>query len=191
MDFLELLAKEHSFREGGFSVLALLGLPEAAINGDDAIRTWHLQLVVDVAWPGVETVEGGAAEDHVVCTLERDHLEGYWLFTVIIFIAEGNLEGNGPKGLSLAARNHSIESDSTMAELGLGEAYLRQGFHVHDIQAAAAIHQTLGELIALDQGVNHHGIVSIWDVLWMIFAAPLHQHLGPSNILADFRHCGV
>jgi hypothetical protein len=46
MDFLELIAKEHSFREGGFSVLALLGLPKAAINGDDAIRTWHLQLVV-------------------------------------------------------------------------------------------------------------------------------------------------
>jgi hypothetical protein len=122
MDFHELLSKEHSFREGGFSILALLGLPEAAINGDDAIRTWHLQLVVDVARPGMETVEGRAAKDHVVCTLERDHLEGYWLFAVIILITKGNLEGNGPEGLSLAARNHSIESDSTMAELGLGKA---------------------------------------------------------------------
>jgi hypothetical protein len=122
MDFLELLTKEHRFREGGFSVLALLGLPEATINGDDTIRSWHLQLVVDVAWPGVETVEGRAAEDHVVCTFERDHLKGYGLFAVIVFIAEGNLEGNGPKGLSLVARNHSIESDSTMVELGLGEA---------------------------------------------------------------------
>jgi hypothetical protein len=37
MDFLELLAKEYCFREGGFSVLSLLGLPEAAINGDDAL----------------------------------------------------------------------------------------------------------------------------------------------------------
>jgi hypothetical protein len=122
MDFLELLTKEHRFREGGFSVLALLGLPEATINGDDTIRSWHLQLVVDVAWPGVETVEGRAAEDHVLCTLERDHLKCYGLFAVIIFIAEGNLEGNGPKGLSLAVRNHSIESDKTMADLGFGEA---------------------------------------------------------------------
>jgi hypothetical protein len=122
MDFFELLAKEHSFRECGLSIPALLGLPEAAINGDDAIWTWHLQLVVDVARSGMETVEGRAAEDHVVCTLERDHLEGYGLFAVIIFIAEGNLEGNGPEGLSLAAMNHSIESDSTMAELGLGKA---------------------------------------------------------------------
>jgi hypothetical protein len=70
----------------------------------------------------METAEGRAAEDYVVCTLERDHLKGYGLFVVIIFIAEGDLEGDGPEGLCLAARNHSIESDSTMAELGLGEA---------------------------------------------------------------------
>jgi hypothetical protein len=67
-------------------------------------------------------VESGAAKDHVVCTLERDHLKSYGLFAVVIFIAEGNLKGDGPEGLCLAARNHSIESDNTMAELGLGKA---------------------------------------------------------------------
>jgi hypothetical protein len=70
----------------------------------------------------MKAVESRAAKDHVVCTLERDHLKGYGLFTVIIFIAEGNLEGDGPEGLCLAARNHFTESDSTMAELGLGKA---------------------------------------------------------------------
>jgi hypothetical protein len=67
-------------------------------------------------------MESGAAEDHVVCTLERDHLKSYGLFAVVIFITKGNLEGDEPEGLCLAARNHSIESDSTMAELGLGKA---------------------------------------------------------------------
>jgi hypothetical protein len=88
----------------------------------------------------MEIVEGRAAEDHVVCTFEWDHLKGYGLFSVIFFTAEGNFEGNGPEGLSLVARNHSIESDSTMAELGLGKAELCQSLHVHDVQAAAAIH---------------------------------------------------
>jgi hypothetical protein len=78
-DFFEFLAEEHGFHEGGFSILALLGLPEAAINSDDTIRSWHLQLIIDVARPGMETVEGGAAKDHLVCTLERNHLEGYGL----------------------------------------------------------------------------------------------------------------
>jgi hypothetical protein len=32
MDFLELLSKEYCFREGGFSILALLGLPEAVLT---------------------------------------------------------------------------------------------------------------------------------------------------------------
>jgi hypothetical protein len=88
----------------------------------------------------MEAVEGGAAKDHVVCTFERDHLKGYRLFSVIFFTAEGNLEGDGPEGLSLATRNHSIKGDSTMAELGFGKAKLCQSFRVHDIQAAAAIH---------------------------------------------------
>jgi hypothetical protein len=43
----------------------------------------------------------------------------------------------------------------------------------------------------LGQGVDYHGIVSVRDVLWMIFAAPLHRHFGPSELLADFRHGGV
>jgi hypothetical protein len=88
----------------------------------------------------MEAVEGGAPEDHVVCTFERDHLKGYRLFSVIFFTAEGNLECDGPEGLSLAARNHSIEGDNTVAELGFGKAKFCQGFHVHDVQAAAAIH---------------------------------------------------
>jgi hypothetical protein len=69
----------------------------------------------------METVKSGAAEDHVVYTLERDYLEGYGLFSVVILITEVNLEGDGPEGLSLAARNHFVKSDNTMAELGLGE----------------------------------------------------------------------
>jgi hypothetical protein len=88
----------------------------------------------------MEAVEGGAAEDHVVGAFERDDLKGYGLFSVVFFTTEGNLEGDGPEGLSLATRNHSIKGDSTMAELGFGKAKLCQGFHVHDVQAAAAIH---------------------------------------------------
>jgi hypothetical protein len=70
----------------------------------------------------METLESRASKDHVVCTFEGNHLKGYRLFTEIVFIAEGDLEGYGPYGISLAAKNHSIETDNTMAELGLGEA---------------------------------------------------------------------
>jgi hypothetical protein len=44
----------------------------------------------------METVEGGAAENHVVCAFEGNHFKGYGPFTEITFITEGNLEGDGP-----------------------------------------------------------------------------------------------
>jgi hypothetical protein len=81
----------------------------------------------------MEAVEGGAPKDHVVSAFEWDHLEGYGLFSIVFLTTEGNLECDGPEGLSLAARNHSIKGDSTMAELGLGKAELCQSFHVHDV----------------------------------------------------------
>jgi hypothetical protein len=86
----------------------------------------------------MEAVEGRTTEDHVVCAFEWDYLKGYRLFTVIFLTTEGNLECDRPERLGLATRNYPIKGDRAMAELGLGEAKLRQSFHVHDVQAAAA-----------------------------------------------------
>jgi hypothetical protein len=88
----------------------------------------------------MEDVEGRATEDHVICAFERDYLKGYRLFMVIFLTTEGDLECDGPEGLGLATRNHSIEGDCAMAELGFGKAKFCQCFHVHDVQAATAIH---------------------------------------------------
>jgi hypothetical protein len=70
----------------------------------------------------METMEGGAAEYHMVRALKGHHLKSYGPFEEILFIAEGNLDSDVPQRFCLAARDHSIKSDSTMAELGLGEA---------------------------------------------------------------------
>jgi hypothetical protein len=78
-----------------------------------------------------------------------------------------------------------------MAELGFGKAKFCQSFHVHDVQATAAIHYAFGELITMDYRAYHHGVISIWDVLWMIVAALVHRYFGPSDVLADFWHGGV
>jgi hypothetical protein len=37
----------------------------------------------------------------------------------------------------------------------------------------------------MDYRAYHHGVISIWDVLWMIVAAPADRYFGPSDILAD------
>jgi hypothetical protein len=43
----------------------------------------------------------------------------------------------------------------------------------------------------MDYRAYHHGIIAIWDVLWMIIAALVHRYFGPSDVLADFWHCGI
>jgi hypothetical protein len=43
----------------------------------------------------------------------------------------------------------------------------------------------------MDYRAYHHGVISIWDVLWMIIAAPVHRYFGPSDVLADFWHGGI
>jgi hypothetical protein len=43
----------------------------------------------------------------------------------------------------------------------------------------------------MDYRAYHHGVISIWDMLWMIIAAPVHRYFGPSDILADFWHGGI
>jgi hypothetical protein len=43
----------------------------------------------------------------------------------------------------------------------------------------------------MDHRAYHHGIISLWDVLWMIIVALVHWYFRPSNILADFWHGGI
>jgi hypothetical protein len=76
----------------------------------------------------METVEGVVAKYHMVRDLEGYHLEGYRLFAEILFIAEGYLESDGSQRFRFVTRNHSIESDITMVELGLSEAKFGERF---------------------------------------------------------------
>ena len=43
----------------------------------------------------------------------------------------------------------------------------------------------------MDYRAYYHGVISIWDVFWVIFAAPVHWYFGPSDVLADFWHGGI
>jgi hypothetical protein len=43
----------------------------------------------------------------------------------------------------------------------------------------------------VDYRAYYHGVISIQDVLWVIFVAPVHRYFGPSDVLADFWHGGI
>ena len=72
------------------SFLALQSLLVVSGYGDHPIRTRNLELVVDVACPGVELVVCWPAKNHMVGTLEGHHLECDFLLAVVINITEGH-----------------------------------------------------------------------------------------------------
>jgi hypothetical protein len=43
----------------------------------------------------------------------------------------------------------------------------------------------------MDYGAYHHGVISIWDMLWVIISALVHRYFRPSDVLADFWHGGI
>jgi hypothetical protein len=43
----------------------------------------------------------------------------------------------------------------------------------------------------MDYRAYYHGVISIRDVLWVIFTAPVHRYFRPSDVLADFWHGGI
>jgi hypothetical protein len=55
---------------------------------------------------------------------------------------------------------HTLEYGGAMLKLCFRQIHLFQGLDVHDIEAASAVHESLCEFIAINQGVDDHGVAS-------------------------------
>ena len=83
---------------GDAVLLVVVGLFEAAFNGDDSLGARHLQLQVGVIRDGHEFGEAWLTQESVVDAEEVDHLKGEWLLAKIIRLAEDDAESDAPKG---------------------------------------------------------------------------------------------
>ena len=69
--------------------LTIVGSLDAAIDGDDPLWAEHLELQVGVVGDGHELCEARSTEEGVLDTREVNHLEGEWLLTEVVQLAEG------------------------------------------------------------------------------------------------------
>jgi hypothetical protein len=88
---------EHG-RLGNTILLAIVGLLEATLDGDDTLWARHLELEVAVVGDGHELGKARSIEDGVVDTGEVDDLKGGWLLTKVVRLAEGDVEPDAPEG---------------------------------------------------------------------------------------------
>ena len=89
---------------------------------------------------------------------EPNHLKGEGLSPIIELIPKGNGQIDLPKWHGLLPRHNAMERCSGWGEARPVDVHLIEHLGVHDVEAAASIHQYFGESLWADNWVNHKQI---------------------------------
>ena len=134
--------------------LALIGVLEGGADGDDTARSRHLQLQIGVVGDGHELCVAWTFQDGVVGSMEPDHLEGEGLCPIIGRIPKGDGQINLPKWHGLLSGHDAMEMCSGWADACSVDAHFVERLGIHDVEAAASIHQYFGEPLCADNQVD-------------------------------------
>ena len=100
---------------------------------------------------------------------EPNHLKGVGLSPIIELIPEGDGHIDLSQWLGLFSEHDAVERHSGWAEACPVDAHLVKRLGVHDVEAAASIHQHFGEPLCADDWVDHEQISSqLWDAFWVV-----------------------
>ena len=116
----------------------------------------------------------------MVGSVEPDHLKGKGLRPIIDWILEGDRKIDLPKWHDLLSRHDAVVRHPGRPDARSVKAHGIERFSVHDVEAAASIHQHLGESLRANDRVDHERI-SPW--LWM-----LSEWSFRSKVMADSDH---
>ena len=97
------------------------------------------------------------------------NVEGKGLSPVIGPIPESDGQIDLPQWHGLPTRHDAMERRSDGTEVRSVDAHLVERLGVHDVEAAASIHQYFGELLRANDRVDHERISPrMWDALRMV-----------------------
>ena len=108
---------------GGVVLLAVVGLLEVALDGDDSLWARHHELQVGVVGDGHELGEAQSIEEGVVNTGEVNHLKGEWLLAEVVRLAEGDVEKDAPEGHSFLPWDNPIAGRLARAQVAPRDAH--------------------------------------------------------------------
>ena len=89
---------------------------------------------------------------------ELDYLKGEGLSPIVGWIPKGDGQIDLPKWHDLLFRHDAVERRIGRSDVRSVDAHSIERLDVHDIEAAASIHQYLGEPLHADDRVNHERI---------------------------------
>jgi hypothetical protein len=167
---------------GDVVLLVAVGLLEAALDGDDPLRAGHLELEVGVVGDSHELGEAWSTEEAVVDTEEVNNLEGERLLAKVVWLAEGDVEPDAPEGHDFLPRHDPVEQRLAGAQAALRDAHLVEGGGVEYVEAAAPVHQHLGEARGAHDRADQEWVAPwMGDAIRMVFLGEGDGCLGPSE----------
>ena len=109
------------------------------------------------------------SQDGMVGSMEPDHLKGEGLRPIIGQISKGDGQIDLSKWHGLLSRHDAVERCSDWVESCLVDTHFVERLGVHDVEAAASIHQYFGESLWANDRVDHKQISPwVWDAIWMV-----------------------
>ena len=114
--------------------------------------------------------------------MEPHHFEGEGLHPIVGWTPEGDGQIDLPKWHDLLSRHDVIERCSGRPDACSVDAHSVECLGVHDVEAAASIHQYLAEPLRANDRVDHERISSrLQDAFWVIGPIKGYGGLQPSE----------
>jgi hypothetical protein len=129
-------------------------------DGDDPVGAQHLELEVSVVGDGHELRVAWPPQYRVVGSSEPDHLEREGLPSEVGGCpkADGKIELS--EGLDALSGDDPVERRSACPNRGQINTQEPEGLDVDDVEAAASVHEDLGEPDVADDGVDNERVFS-------------------------------
>ena len=152
--------------------VALVGMLQRRADGDDTLRTRHLQLEVGVVGDGHELGVAGTTKDGMIGSPKPHHLKGEYFLAEVDYRSEADRQIDLAEGLDSLPRRNAMKWRLAGVKLVQSNPHELQGVGIHDVEAAASVHEHLGEAGVADDGVDNKRVPSrVWDVVGVVLAA--------------------
>jgi hypothetical protein len=126
-------------------------------DGDDPVGAWHLELEVRVVGDGHELSVARSPQHRIVGPSEPDHLEHEGFPAEVGGSSEADRQIKLPKGQDALTRDDPVEGCRTVPDRGQIDLQEPKGLGIDDVEAAASVHEDLGEPSVADDRVDKSG----------------------------------
>jgi hypothetical protein len=149
----------------GLSVLHALHVAFVRVSvrgsdGDDPIGAQHLELEVGVVGDGHELGVARSPQHRVVGSSEPDHLEREGFSAEVGGSSEADGQIKLSKGLDALPGDDPVKGRYTGPDRGQIDLQEPEGLGLDDVEAAASVHEDLGEPDVADDGVDNERVLS-------------------------------